>query len=45
MTSRERVMAALGHRAVDRTPIFEYVLLAPVADVLLGRAYSADLER
>jgi hypothetical protein len=42
MTSRERVQAALAHREPDRTPVFEYVLLAPVADQLLGRAYGGD---
>ena len=42
MTSRERVGAALEHREPDRTPIFEYVLLSPLADKLLGRLYTAD---
>jgi hypothetical protein len=42
MTSRERVEAALQHREPDRTPIFEYVLLSPVADQLLGRTYTGD---
>ncbi len=42
MTSRERIEAALAHREPDRTPVFEYVLLSPVADRLLGRRYSAD---
>lgn len=42
MTSRERVEAALQHREPDRTPFFEYVLLSPVADQLLGRPYAAD---
>jgi len=42
MTSRERVEAALGHREPDRTPVFEYVLLSPLADVLLGRSYAGD---
>ncbi len=42
MTSRERVTAALQHRTPDRTPVFEYVLLSPVADQLLGRPYAAD---
>jgi uroporphyrinogen decarboxylase len=37
MTSRQRVEAALRHQQPDRTPIFEYVLLSPVADQLLGR--------
>lgn len=45
MTSRQRVEAALRHHEPDRTPIFEYVLLSPLADILLGRPqceYSAD---
>jgi len=42
MTSRERVEAALSHQEPDRTPYFEYVLLSPVADALLGRIYAAD---
>ena len=42
MTSRERVEASLSHREPDRTPYFEYVLLSPIADKLLGRPYSAD---
>ena len=42
MTPRERVETALQHREPDRTPVFEYVLLSPVADTLLGRAYSGD---
>lgn len=42
MTSRERVEAALRHQEPDRTPYFEYVLLSPVADALLGRKYAAD---
>ena len=40
MNSRERVTAALRHEEPDRTPIFEYVLQSPVADVVLGRPYS-----
>lgn len=39
MTSRERIEAALRHREPDRTPIFEYVLLPPVAAQVLGRPY------
>ncbi|MDD3726574.1 MAG: uroporphyrinogen decarboxylase family protein [Candidatus Ratteibacteria bacterium] len=39
MKSRERIDAALNHRQPDRTPIFEYVLQPPVADVILGRQY------
>jgi hypothetical protein len=42
MTSRERIEAAFGHREPDRTPFFEYVLLSPVADLLLGRPYAVD---
>jgi len=42
MTSRERVESALRHRDPDRTPIFEYVLLSPLADILLGRPYGGD---
>ncbi|HOZ46227.1 MAG TPA: uroporphyrinogen decarboxylase family protein [Candidatus Hydrogenedentes bacterium] len=42
MTSRERVEAALRHEEPDRTPVFEYVLLSPVADALLGRPYAVD---
>ena len=39
MTSRERVEAALNHKQPDRTPIFEYVLLSPVADIVIGHKY------
>jgi hypothetical protein len=42
MSSRERIQAALEHREPDRTPIFEYVLLSPVADQVLGRPYVVD---
>ncbi|MFH1009546.1 MAG: uroporphyrinogen decarboxylase family protein [Candidatus Latescibacterota bacterium] len=42
MTARERIEAALHHREPDRTPSFEYVLLSPVADQLLGRTYAGD---
>jgi uroporphyrinogen decarboxylase len=42
MTSRERINDALNHQEPDRTPIFEYVLLSPNADALLGRTYAAD---
>ena len=42
MTSRERIESALNHKQPDRTPIFEYVLLSPRADDLLGRSYAAD---
>jgi hypothetical protein len=39
MTSRERVTAAFSHREPDRTPMFEYVLLPPVAEQILGRPF------
>ena len=42
MTSRQRVELALSHQVPDRTPYFEYVLLAPLAEIFLGRKYSAD---
>ena len=42
MTSRERIHAALSHKSPDRTPVFEYVLLSPLADRLLGRPYAGD---
>ena len=42
MTARERLEAALQHREPDRTPIFEYVLLSPLADRFLGRPGAAD---
>lgn len=42
MTSRERIEAALRHQEVDRTPVFEYVLLSPLADEFLGRPYGGD---
>lgn len=41
MTASERVEAAFAHREPDRTPVFEYVLLSPLADTLLGRPYAA----
>lgn len=37
MNSAERIAAALQHREPDRTPLFEYVLLPPMASRLLGR--------
>jgi hypothetical protein len=37
MNSRERIAAALSHMTPDRTPIFEYILLPPLAETLLGR--------
>lgn len=42
MNSRQRVTAALSHQEPDRTPIFEYVFLRPLADELLGRRYLGD---
>jgi uroporphyrinogen-III decarboxylase len=39
MTSRERVKSAFSHLQPDRTPIFEYVLLPPVAEQVLGRPF------
>jgi len=42
VTSRERIEAALRHEEPDRTPVFEYVLLSPVADRLLGEPYAKD---
>ena len=42
MTSRERIERALRHQEPDRTPMFEYVLLSPLADRLLGRTYGSD---
>ncbi len=42
MTSRQRISAALNHLQPDRTPIFEYVLLSPLADLFLKRSYAGD---
>jgi uroporphyrinogen decarboxylase len=39
MTSRQRVQAAFNHQEPDRTPIFEYVLLPPVAEAILGSPF------
>jgi hypothetical protein len=39
MTSRERIVSAYDHKDPDRTPMFEYVLLAPVADDILQRKF------
>jgi len=41
MNPRERINAALQHKEPDRTPLFEYVLLPPLADRLLGRPSAA----
>ena len=40
MTSRKRVEAALKHIEPDRTPVFEYVLLSPIASFFLGRRFE-----
>jgi len=40
MTPRQRITAALQHRQPDRTPMFEYVLQSPLADVFLRRPYA-----
>lgn len=42
MTSRQRVTAAFEHRHPDRTPVFEYVLLSPNADAIVGHPYGGD---
>jgi hypothetical protein len=42
MNCRERVEAAFAHHEPDRTPVFEYVILSPLADQLLGRPCAAD---
>jgi len=39
MTSRQRVEASFKHQEPDRTPVFEYVLLPPVAEKILGRPF------
>lgn len=39
MTPRERVECAFRHTEPDRTPVFEYVLLHPRAEDLLGRRF------
>ena len=44
MTPRERIIAALQHVEPDRTPIFEYVLLSPLADEFLARPYANNPE-
>ena len=41
MTSRRRVLKALGHEEPDRTPFFEKLVKSPVADELLGRPHAA----
>jgi hypothetical protein len=42
MTSRQRIITALAHTEPDRTPMFEYVLLSPLADIFLGHLYGGD---
>ncbi|MHB9033465.1 MAG: uroporphyrinogen decarboxylase family protein [Anaerolineae bacterium] len=42
MNSRERIQAAFSHKTPDRTPIFEYVLLSPLADIFLGHLHAGD---
>jgi len=42
MSQRDRIHTALQHQEPDRTPIFEYVLLSPLADFFLGHPYSGD---
>ncbi len=39
MTSRQRVEASFQHRQPDRTPVFEYILLPPVAEQILDRPF------
>lgn len=39
MPKNNRVKMALSHEQPDRTLFFEYVLLSPVADCLIGRPY------
>lgn len=39
MTSKERVSAAFAHRAADRTPIFEYVILGKIGSRILKKKY------
>ena len=46
-SSRSRIEAAFAHKEPDRTPIFEYVLLGPRAEDILGRPlfdYTGDME-
>ncbi|MHB1357874.1 MAG: uroporphyrinogen decarboxylase family protein [Anaerolineae bacterium] len=42
MTSRQRITRALQHREPDRTPLFEYVMLSPLADLFLGHIHAGD---
>lgn len=41
MNSMERIRAAFEHRTPDRTPNFEYVLLRPICDYILGRPFQS----
>jgi len=43
-TSLSRIQAAFGHHEPDRTPIFEYILLSPRAEDILGRHYTDYVE-
>src|SRR5450756_3258143 len=42
MSSRQRITCALEHREPDRTPVFEYVLLSPLANLFLGHVHAGD---
>ena len=42
MSSRQRITCALEHHEPDRTPLFEYVLLSPLADLFLGHMHAGD---
>ena len=42
VSHRERIESALNHRQPDRTPLFEYVLLSPLADHFLGHKHAGD---
>lgn len=42
MTSRERVENALNHKQPDRTPMFEYVMLSPMAENFINRPAAYD---
>jgi len=44
MTSRERMETVLRHARPDRTPVFEYCLLSPLADIFLGHPFAATAE-
>lgn len=38
-TSRDRIEASFLHKEPDRTPVFEYLLIGPRAEDVLGRAF------